>query len=296
MSVTSYDVGDFGVPLISPAALYSEPYKAPGKIADMQRDAAAEVQSVSRASAQAEADARQAAGEMEEAQRELGAQDVTASDAFNPILDLAAVAVAASPGGILAAAPIFAASALNTGGYFMSDRSSKGGEGESSGGEQTMTADEWVMRSSRARKIEEASNPGLNAGPQEGYNRVEAKPVRIELSKAANADLDMLKTENMQGRTHFASSADSGSSKSASVETSHDSAPDMAQIQELQARIMIAQASISGVSGVRVASGKNNEEAFSYGEKLKSDLGLNGPDEMETPAPIAPTAPMSMAA
>ena len=296
MSVTSYDVGDFGVPLISPAALYSEPDKAPGKIADMQRDAAAEVQSVSRASAQAEADARQAAGEMEEAQRELGAQDVTASDAFNPILDLAAVAVAASPGGILAAAPIFAASALNTGGYFMSDRSSKGGEGENSGGEQTMTADEWVMRSSRARKIEVVSNPGQNAGPQEGYNRVEARPVRIDLSKAANADLDMLKTENMQGRTHFASSAETDGSKSASVETSHDSAPDMGQIQELQARIMIAQASISGVSGIRVASGKNNEEAFSYGEKLKSDLGLNGPDEMETPIPIAPTAPMSMAA
>ena len=290
---STYDVGDFGVPLVDPAALVVSENPA-AQIETMQDAALSEVATVTQASAQAEAEKSAAMAEIEDAERALGAQGTTASDSMNPTIDLAATALAMTDGGMLAAAMMGAASIAQTVGYAATDRSSKSGEGESGSqgqDEGAITADEWLNRSA-ARRMEEVMQAQAASAPVAGYERIEARAIRIDLSTAANADLELLQTENMKGRSYFPST--STSEKSASENPEGLSADKQ---MELQARIVLARAHIGGIAGVSVQRGTNSEMAFSYGERLRSEYGLRGPANEEVYQPQEPIFnPMALAA
>lgn len=285
----TYNIGDFGVPLVSPQALMAEPEKAQGRIDEMDKAAKAEVHDIAKANAQAETDKRAAAGEMEEARKEMGAQNQTtgetAFDALNPTTMAieAALIAAGGPAALLG----IASAAVSTTGYAMHDRKPSGtsrtndGAGDNDGkGEPVMTADEWVM-GSRAKRMEDMAKMNTKPAVEEGYNRADVPTRQIDLQSVPNGSLSAAMTgatENGKGISHFrsfgepkpSSSSSGGESAGKTRELDHD------QMHETYARAANAQASLGAVSGMKVTRGINCEAARDYAEKMRRELGLKG--------------------
>lgn len=264
----------------------AEPEKAQGRIDEMDKAAKAEVHDIAKANAQAETDRRAAAGEMEEARKEMGAQNQTtgetAFDAFNPTTMAieAALIAAGGPAAMLG----LASATVSTAGYAMHDRKPSGtgrtdsGAGDNDGkGEPVMTADEWVM-GSRAKRMEDMAKMNTKPAVEEGYNRADVPTRKIDLQSVPNGSLSAAMTgatENGKGISHFRSF---GEAKTSSSESGKSVEKDMdhSHMHETYARAANAQASLGAVSGMKVTRGINCEAARDYAEKMRREMGLKG--------------------